>query len=141
MSLRPTPLVCLAFAVFVCLGRLAAAESPTATRAAFLALIARPAVALAPQLQSPVEKDGRLHLAFSYAADADQRVPAILVKPAAAPKPSASPRRPVVISLHGTGGNKEGQVKLLTQFADAGFVGVSIDGRYHGARAKNPKTT
>ena len=25
--------------------------------------------------------------------------------------------------------------------ADAGFVGVSIDARYHGARAKNPKTT
>ncbi len=141
MSLRPTPLVCLVFVALPFLGRLTAAESPADTRAAFLALIARPTTPLAPQLAAPVEKEGRVHLAFSYAADADQRVPAILVKPAAAPASSASTRRPVVISLHGTGGDKEGQVKLLTQFADAGFIGVSIDARYHGARAKTPKTT
>ncbi len=141
MSLRLPPLACLVFASFaVAAPPATAADSPAATRAAFLALVARPAVPLAPQVSTPVEKEGRLHIAFSYAADGDQRVPAILVKPAtAAAKPAL--RRPVVISLHGTGGNKEGQVKLLTQLADAGFVGVSIDARYHGARAKTPKTT
>lgn len=141
MSLRPTPLVCLVFAALAFVARATGTDSPAATRAAFLALINRPVVPLAPQLAAPIEKEGRLHIAFSYAADADQRVPAILVKPAAASNASASARRPVVISLHGTGGHKEGQVKLLTQLADAGFIGVSIDGRYHGARAKNPKTT
>lgn len=130
------------FVVALCVASsLPAAESTAqATRAAFLQLIARPPVPLAPELQPAVEKNGQLHLAFSYAADADQRVPAILVKPTA-PTPPSAPRRPVVISLHGTGGNKEGQIKLLTQFATAGFIGVSIDGRYHGARTKTPKST
>lgn len=133
-------------AVLTLTSPLAAAESPAATRAAFLQLIARPSVPLAAELAPADEKNGQLHIAFSYAADADQRVPAMLVKPAPATRSSAaatptSPRRPVVISLHGTGGHKEGQVKLLTQFASAGFIGVSIDARYHGARAKTPKTT
>ncbi len=133
-------------AVLTLTSPLAAAESPAAPRAAFLQLIARPAVPLAPELTPAVEKSGQLHVAFSYAADADQRVPAILVKPAASNSLSGSTnapstRRPVVISLHGTGGNKEGQVKLLTQFAEAGLIGVSIDARYHGARARTPKTT
>lgn len=134
-------------AVLTLAAPLAAAESPAVTRAAFLQLIARPAVPLAPELAPAVEKNGQLHLAFSYAADADQRVPAILVRPAPSANSSSSSslsataRRPVVISLHGTGGHKEGQVKLLTQFAAVGFIGVSIDARYHGARSKTPKTT
>lgn len=137
MNSRLPLLVCLA-AALACIPVRAAADSPAATRAAFLQLIARPPVPLAPALQPPAEKDGLVHLAFSYAADADQRVPAVLVQSAV---PAAPGRRPVVISLHGTGGHKEGQIKLLTQFAAAGFIGVSLDGRYHGARAKTPKST
>ena len=114
-----------------------AAERAATTREAFLQLIARPAVPLAPELSPSTEKDGLVQTAFSYAADADQRVPAVLVRPAAEP----ARRRPAVISLHGTGGNKEGQVTLLKQFAAAGFVAVAIDARYHGARAKTPETT
>lgn len=145
MNQRLPRLACFVAALFV-IASLSAADSTThATRAAFLQLIARPSVPLAPELQPAIEKNGQLHLAFSYAADADQRVPAILVKLApSAQSPASNPtasRRPVVISLHGTGGNKEGQVKLLTQFAAAGFIGVSIDGRYHGARTKTPKST
>jgi dienelactone hydrolase len=45
----------------------------------------------------------------------------------------------VVIVLHGTGGNKEGQRSLLGELARDGFVAVAIDGRYHGARAKGGK--
>lgn len=142
MNQRLPRLACFVVA-FLLAVPLPAADSSTAaiTRAAFLQLIARPSVPLAPELQPAAEKNGQLHLAFSYAADAEQRVPAILVKPASAPTPPSAARRPVVISLHGTGGNKEGQVKLLTQFATAGFIGVSIDGRYHGARAKTSKST
>jgi dienelactone hydrolase len=46
-----------------------------------------------------------------------------------------------VIALHGTGGNKEGQLPLLRELAGAGFLAVAIDGRYHGARASSPKGT
>ncbi len=123
--------------VFFFATHLVAGDSPAATRAAFLTLIASPPVPLAPEVSPGTETDGLVQIGISYAADADQRVPAILVKPAAAP----AARRPVVISLHGTGGNKEGQVTLLRQFATAGFIAVAIDGRYHGARAKTPKTT
>ncbi len=103
-------------------------------RTDFLKLIDRPRVPLAPEVKETPSPDGLVHLAFSYAADADNRVPGILVKPAVAP---ASGRRPVVIVLHGTGGTKEGEASFLTGLAKAGFVGVAIDGRYHGARTKS----
>jgi predicted esterase len=45
----------------------------------------------------------------------------------------------VVISLHGTGGTKESQVELLKELARLGFIGVAIDGRYHGERTKAGK--
>jgi dienelactone hydrolase len=131
------PLPACVVLTFILALRLTAAESPSATRAAFLQLIARPTVPLAAELQVPIIKDGFVQIGFSYASDPDQRVPAILIQPSS----PAIRRRPVVISLHGTGGNKEGQVKLLTQFAGAGFAAVAIDGRYHGARSKAPKST
>ncbi len=115
----------------------AAAHAGTDSRAAFLKLIDRPRVALAPQASPPTEINGVVEIAFSYAADADNRVPGILLKRATANATAA--RRPVVISLHGTGGNKESQRAFLTQMVEAGFVGVAIDGRYHGARAKAGK--
>ncbi len=118
------------------LALLLACAAPAAdSRAAFLKLIERPRVALAPEAAPPVEKDGLVEIAFSFSADAHNRVPGILIKPAA----SAPGRRAVVINLHGTGGNKEGQRTLLVELARAGFIGVAIDGRYHGARAKGGK--
>ncbi|MES2696407.1 MAG: alpha/beta fold hydrolase [Verrucomicrobiota bacterium] len=112
-----------------------AAASPADTRAAFLKLLDRPRVALAPVVGQPVEKDGLVEIPFLYASDADNRVPGILIKSAT---PPATKRRPVVVAVHGTGGNKESQRKLLSDLARAGFVGVAIDGRYHGARVKGP---
>jgi dienelactone hydrolase len=44
-------------------------------------------------------------------------------------------RRPAVLVLHGTGGNKEGLRGWLDRLASAGAIGVAIDGRYHGERA------
>ena len=43
-----------------------------------------------------------------------------------------SGRLPVVIALHGTGGNKESLRGLLVEFAKRGMIGVAIDARYHG---------
>jgi dienelactone hydrolase len=43
-------------------------------------------------------------------------------------------RRPVVIALHGTGGNKNNMLSLCRKLATNGFVAVAIDGPYHGER-------
>lgn len=104
------------------------------SRAAFLKLIDRPRVALAGEAAAPIAKDGLGETAFSFATEAGQRVPGILVKTT-----TSSSRRPVVISLHGTGGNKESQRAFLGELARVGFIGVAIDGRYHGARTKAGK--
>jgi dienelactone hydrolase len=102
------------------------------SRAAFLKLLDRPRVPLAAETQPAITRDDIVETAFSFASDARNRVPGILVT-TATPRPG---RRPVVIALHGTGGNKESQRALLSDLARAGFIGVAIDGRYHGARAK-----
>jgi len=120
-------LVLAALVTFVSVAPSSFADS----RSEFLKLIDRPRVALAPEAAPPVRENSRLHVAFSFAAEASQRVPGILVKSA-----DSTGRRPVVIALHGTGGNKEKEVALLNDFADEGFVAVAIDGRYHGARSK-----
>lgn len=100
-----------------------------ATRADFLQLIARPAVPLAPQVEAMPATEGTQKYHFTFAADAGQRVPGLLLKAA-----HATGRRPVVIVLHGTGGTKEGTLNYVTKLVAAGFIGVAIDGRYHGER-------
>ena len=105
--------------------------SPTATRQAFLKMIDRPRVPLKPELKQLSNLDGAEQWHFTIAADAAQRVPGLIVK-----SPSTN-RSPVVIVLHGTGGNKEGQIPLLKDLAKLGFIAVAIDGRYHGERTKS----
>jgi dienelactone hydrolase len=105
------------------------------TRAAYLAMLERPRVALKPELAPMPAVDGlrKFHLWFS--ADASERVPGYLLLP---DDTRFKGRRPVVIALHGTGGNKDGgQVtEIVTRAAQAGFIGVAIDGRFHGERTK-----
>jgi dienelactone hydrolase len=103
-------------------------------RAEFLRLIDRPRAPLAPEAQELDATDGLTQTHFSFAADAEQRVPGVLVKQA-----KSAGRRPVVVALHGTGGNKEGQLALLKELAGLGFIAVAIDGRYHGERTKAGK--
>ncbi len=105
-----------------------------AARQALAKLLARPRVPLAAQASPLSAANGFQREAFSFAAEATERVPGVLVKSAQAPG-----RRPVVIALHGTGGNKEGQLPLLEELAARGFVAVAIDGRYHGARIPSGK--
>ncbi len=105
--------------------------SSTRTRTAFLKMIDRPRVPLATEVKGLPAQDGLAQSHFTFAADAEQRVPGLLVK-----LDKADGRRPVVIALHGTGGNKEGQLPLLKELAERGFITVAIDGRYHGERSK-----
>lgn len=109
-------------------------DSASETRAAFLKLLARPQVALAPEVKKLEAAAGFEQWHFTYAAAAGQRVPGLLVK---AEKGAA--RRPAVIVLHGTGGTKEGVRDWLNELASLGFIGVAIDGRYHGERTKAGK--
>ena len=106
------------------------------TRAAFLRVIDRPRVALKPELaeMAPVEGLRKYHLWFS--SDATERVPGYLLLAGA--QRSSRAARPVVIALHGTGGTKDSRRsrQLVLKAAQAGFIGVAIDGRFHGERTK-----
>jgi len=101
------------------------------TRAAFLKMIDRPRVPLAPVMTKQTSAAAGIdQFHFTYAADAEQRVPGLLVRPSA-----SQGRRPVVIVLHGTGGTKEGELPILKDLAAKGFIAIAIDGRYHGERS------
>jgi dienelactone hydrolase len=110
----------------------AAGAASADSRAEFLALLERPRVALAAETAAPVMRNGLVEIAFSFAAEAGERVPGILLRPTF----PGSARQPVVIVLHGTGGNKESQRALLAALVRDGFAAVAIDGRYHGERAQ-----
>lgn len=97
----------------------------------FLKLIDRPRVAL-DATASQFEPVGELQKQkFSYATEKGDRVPGVLLKAQA-----SAGRLPVVVMLHGTGGNKDSQPELLKHLASRGFLAVAIDGRYHGERIR-----
>jgi dienelactone hydrolase len=98
-------------------------------RADFLKMVDRPRVALAPQVEKISGTNGIAEFHFSFAADAKDRVPGILMKPA-----NSKGRLPVVIALHGTGGSKANMLSICRKLAEVGFIAVAIDGRYHGER-------
>jgi dienelactone hydrolase len=127
----------LAFGLIALQLALAAFADGTApdTRAAFLQLIDRPRAALKPEIAElpPVEGFRKYHLWFN--SDASERVPGYLLLPDTR---KFAGRRPVIIALHGTGGTKEsGEIaNIVLKAAQAGFIGVAIDGRFHGERTK-----
>ena len=99
-------------------------------RARFLKLIDRPQVPLQATEQPVAGAANVREVAFSFDSEMGQRVPGLLVAPAA-----ETGRWPVVIVLHGTGGNKEGVRPLLRRFAARGVMGVAIDARHAGERS------
>ena len=101
------------------------------TRSRFLKIIERPRVPLDPQLRPGTTSGGLTGAHFTFATDADERVPGIIIRPE-----KTAERRPSVIVLHGTGDSKEGMLDLTVALATRGFVAVAIDGRYHGERIK-----
>jgi dienelactone hydrolase len=111
----------------------ALADVDAGPRASYLALIDRPKVALKPELVELPDVEGLKKYHLWYSADAGERVPGYLLLPD--PKAFKGPR-PVVIALHGTGGNKDNMANLVLKAAKAGFIGVAIDGRFHGERTR-----
>jgi cephalosporin-C deacetylase-like acetyl esterase len=109
------------------------ADFQAGAREAYLALIDRPRVALKPELAELPAVEGLKKYHLWYSADASERVPGYLLLPDA--KAFKGPR-PVVIALHGTGGNKDDMANIVLKAAQAGFIGVAIDGRFHGERTR-----
>jgi dienelactone hydrolase len=100
-----------------------------ARRASFLKLIDRPRVPLQAIARARVE-EALVREDISFNSEAGQRVPTLLFR-----REQGSGRRPAVIVLHGTGGDKERLSSRLRELANHGFIAVAIDGRYHGERA------
>jgi dienelactone hydrolase len=98
-------------------------------RAAFLKLIERPRVPLAPESRPRVDAGIYRAERFSFASEPGERVPGIFLKAA-----RAADRRPVVILLHGTGAKKEDLLATMRMLADRGFASAAIDARHHGER-------
>jgi len=98
----------------------------------FLKLIGQPRVSLKPEVKELSATNGLRQCQFSFAVAPDQRVPGLLLKAA-----DSKGRRPVVITLHGTGGSKSNMLSLSRKLATNGFIAVAIDGRYHGERTKS----
>lgn len=112
---------------------------PVEAKAAFLKLLDRPKVPPDIVRAKPVEKNGLVSTRWSFASEkkADgtvERVPVLSVAPA-----GKTGKRPVMIVLHGTGGNKDGVVSWLDEFARQGIIGIAIDARYHGDRSGGKK--
>lgn len=118
----------------VALCSLAIGARAAGARADFLKLIERPRVPLAARVEPLPSTNGLAQFHFSFASDAEDRVPGILIEPE-----KIHGRLPVVIALHGTGGGKQNMLSLCRKLADNGFIAVAIDGRYHGERAKSGK--
>ena len=112
--------------------------APDAVRAAFLAQLDRPKVPLAARVvDSKAEAPGLVaeHVRYDTEKKANgelETVPAFVLRPE-----KGKERRPAVIVLHGTGGNKEGEREraFMLELAKRGFVTLSFDARYHGERA------
>ena len=131
-GMKRSPLLLAAALCWIVVASVSAADS----RADFLKLLERPRVPLAPQVDALPATNGVVPFHFSFAAEADQRVPGLLLK-----TNNAAGRRPVVIALHGTGGNKRDMLSLCRKLTARGFIAVTIDGRYHGDRIKSGKGT
>jgi dienelactone hydrolase len=129
-------------AALLCVAPLAHALDTTATpaalearRAAFIKLLDRPRVAPAAEVSEATPVEGFRKIHFWIRSDASERVPGYLLLPDAT---MWQGKRPVVVVLHGTGGNKdnEGIVDIAKRVVRAGFIAVAIDGRFHGERTK-----
>lgn len=105
-------------------------------RADFRNLVQDRRVSLAPKVEKLPATNGIAQIHFSFATTKAQRVTGVLLK-----DEQSRGRRPVVITLHGTGGSKANMVALCRKLATRGFVAVAIDGRYHGERRSAGKGT
>lgn len=97
----------------------------------FNKLLRRPAIALNPSIQVFISDSIQIEKGYFY-SEPSEKVPVLIYQPVM----RRTKKLPVVICLHGTGGNKEGMKDILERFSKSGFIAVAIDGRYHGERVQ-----
>ena len=103
-------------------------RSPEQVRAEFHKLLDRPSGDLKPDFRS--EKIGDLMVeSGSFFSEPGEKVPTVIMK-----QTGRTGRLPVIVCLHGTGGDKTECSSLLRQFARRGYLAMAIDARYHGDR-------
>jgi dienelactone hydrolase len=111
-------------------------SAPADVRSAFKKLLDRPKALLDAKTMREksagvddwIQRD-ILFTAEKKSNGAIEQVPTLILAPEKSPK-----RLPAVIVLHGTGGNKEGQIAFMKELARRKIIAVAIDARYHGAR-------
>jgi acetyl esterase/lipase len=94
----------------------------------FKKLLERPHVPLNPAFEVTKTDSVIIEHGFIY-SEKNEQVPILIYKPVTGAKVY-----PAVIFLHGTGGKKEDNKKILYQLVKRGIMGVSIDARFHGER-------
>lgn len=110
----------------------------------FLKQLDRPTVPPQVRSEGPTEVVGDPaatleHLSFASErkpGGSIERVPVLVMAPLARDR---AVRRPAVLVLHGTGGNKESTTGWLKDLNRRGIIGVAIDARYHGDRSGGAK--
>lgn len=115
--------------LIACTSLSAYAQDAISIRSQFLKIIDRPRVPLNPKLRPGGASQGLTATHFTFATDADETVPGIIIRPE-----KAAGRRAAIIVLHGTGDSKEGMLDVASALALRGFLAAVIDGRYHGER-------
>ena len=95
----------------------------------FTVLLKRPLAGFKPSLTSFATDSVLIEKGFIYSEE-NEKVPLLIYKPLTG---EAKPL-PVVICLHGTGGNKEQLKDFLYRLTKKGIMAVAIDARYHGER-------
>lgn len=108
-------------------------------RAGFKKLLDRPKAALDPKIAEKKNVDAGIFESLTFASEKKpsgdiERVPTILLRPE-----NAKGRLPAVIVLHGTGGNKDGQLGFMKELVKRNIIAVAIDARYHGGRSGGAK--
>ena len=94
-------------------------------------ILDRPKVDPRPQFER-IANDSVIIERGSIYTEQNERVPILIYKPIS----KVEKAFPVVVFLHGTGGNKDAANtrNVLYQLTKRGFMGVAIDARFHGAR-------
>lgn len=123
-------------ATLILCAQIAIAQSPqypptTQVAKDFRALLRRPKIAASPSFTTIRNDSIQVDKGFIY-TEANEKVPMLIYKPVIA----GQNKFPVVIWLHGTGGNKDAADtrSFFTKLAKRGIMGVAIDARYHGER-------
>lgn len=112
-------------------------SAPADVRALFKKLLDRPKAPLDAKVASSKKSDDANlleQITFASEKKADgtvERVPTILLRPITG---KINQKFPAVIVLHGTGGNKDGQLAFMKELVKRNIIAVAIDARYHGGR-------